>query len=461
MSKTKKHNLLRKTLRISIIEGIFSQIYGTFAMIGSGFIVKLLIILKATPFQFSLLSSIGQISQVFQPLGVAITHDLPWRKRTCIKITAIGRVLTFFLGISLLFANPQTGIWFALILLFFSASLLSIGGNIWIAWISDIVPLSYRGRFFSYRNQFLLTAGLLTGYLGSFAVDLFDVNRKGINQAFINMTGLGDFFSPQSQGTFLTFLYVFATFLSLIGLAILSRQPEKQTIVKDEPLWEQYKQPLKDANFRKLLFFGVWWMLAIGIGSAFWSPFMQTKLKMGLFGVQLYGSLAVIASLLAYRFWGRFIDAFGNKSAMFICIILGGLNPMFWLFMTAQNHYIIWFEALISGFMWAGTGIISTNFVLSIAPKGRAQVYSGLYGAFGGIGMMCSTMLSGILFPAPLNIIHLHLEPEQVLFGITGILRWTAIIPLMFVVEARSISLRNINQLLWENIINRIRMFKQ
>ena len=452
MNNSKKQNILRKTLRISIIESTFSQIYGTFAMIGSSFIVKLLVILNASPFQFSLLSSIGQVSQIFQPLGVAITHNLPWRKRTCIKVTALGRFLTFFLGISLLFTTPQTGIWFTLVLLFCSASLLSIGGNIWIAWISDIVPLSFRGRFFSKRNQFMLVAGLLAGYLGSFAVDLFDANRHGLNQSFIKLTGLGNYFRPEQQGTFLTALFVFATFLSLIGLAILSRQPEKQTVIKEEPLWEQYKQPLKDVNFRKLLFFGIWWMLAIGIGSAFWSPFMLTKLKMSLFEVQIYGSISVVSSLLAYRFWGRFIDAFGNKSAMFICVLLGGLNPMFWMFMTATSHYIIWFEAIISGFMWAGAGIISTNFVLSIAPKGRAQVYSGLYGAFGGVGMMCTTLLSGILFPKAITIMHLYLEPEQVIFGIGGLARWTAFIPLLFVVEAKSVSLKNISQLLWDNI---------
>jgi MFS family permease len=452
MIKSKKNNILRKTLRISIIESTFSQIYGAFAMIGSSFIVKLFVVLNATPFQFSLLSSLGQVSQVFQPLGVALTHKLPWRKRTCILITAIGRFLTFFLGISLLFTHPHTGIWFALLLLFCSASLLSIGGNIWIAWISDIVPLSFRGRFFSRRNQFMLVAGLLAGYLGSFAVDLFDKDRHGFYQTLVNITHSAKFFSPEHQGTFLTALFVFATFLSMIGLAILSRQPEKKTVVKEEPLWEQYKQPLRDVNFRKLLFFGIWWMLAIGIGSAFWSPFMLTKLKMSLFEVQLYGSLSTISSLLAYRFWGRFIDAYGNKSAMFICVLLGGLNPMFWMFMTAQNHYIIWFEALISGFMWAGTGIITTNFVLSIAPKGRAQVYSGLYGAFCGVGMMCTTLLTGIYFPHSLTIMHLYLEPEQVIFGIGGFVRWTAIIPLFFVVEAKSVSLRNLSQQLWESV---------
>jgi len=460
MHNTKSDNLLRKTLRISTIEGMFSQIYGTFAMIGSSFIVKLLVILQASPIHFSLLASIGQVSQIFQPLGVAVTHNLAARKKACIIITAIGRCLTFFLGVGLLFSNPQTGIWFTLLLLFCSASLLSIGGNIWIAWISDLVPLSFRGRFFSKRNQFLLFAAMVAGYLGSFAVDLFDAGRKGIHQSFIHLTGLDNLFLPEYQNKFLTALFVFATFLSMVGLAILSRQPEKRAVIRKESLLATYKKPVLNANFRKLLLFGMWWMLAIGIGSAFWSPFMLKKLQMSLFEVQLYGSLHIISSLLSYRYWGRFIDKNGNKTAMKICILLGGLNPMFWLFMTAGQHNIIWFEALISGFMWAGTGIVSTNFVLSIAPKGEAQVYSGLYGAFGGVCMMFTTMLSGIFYPADVNLHFIHLESEQVLFGLTGLLRWTAIIPLTFIVEAKSKSWRDLSLLIWENISNRIRFTK-
>jgi MFS family permease len=460
MSRQKTDNILKKTFRLSTLEGVFAQVYGTFAMIGSSFIVKLLVMLQASPIQFSLLSSIGQVSQIFQPIGVAVTHNLAHRRKACVLITAIGRFLTFFLGVGLLFTQAQTGIWFTLLLLFCSASLLSIGGNIWIAWISDSVPLSYRGRFFSRRNQYLLVAGLVTGYLGSFAVDLFDPHRKGIHQAFINFTGWGDYFRPEAQGQFLTALFVLATLLGMIGLAVLARQPERSKAVKADSLLATYKKPLRDANFRRLLLFGIWWMLAIGVGSAFWAPFMLKKLQMSLFEVQIYGSIHTITSLLSYRFWGRFIDKNGNKTSMFICILLGGFNPMLWLFMTAPHHELIWFEPLISGFMWAGTGIIMTNFVLSIAPRGETQVYSGLYGAFNGLGMLSTILLSGLFFPSALNVLNHHLEPEQVLFGLTGLLRWTALIPLAFVVEAKSKSLKDIGLDLWENLQNRLKINK-
>lgn len=454
MKKDKSANLLRRTFQISTLEGVFAQVYGTFSMIGSSFIVKLLVLMNATPLHYSFLSSIGQLSQVFQPLGVFVTHKLTNRKKACVLITFWGRVLTLFLGLGLFFSNPYTGIWFTLILLFFSAAMLSIGGNIWIAWVSDLVPVSYRGRFFSRRSQYLLIAGLIAGYVGSFAVDLFSDTKKGIHRLFLEFTGWGEVFEQANQGKFLTALFVLSTIIGIIGLAILARQPEKQKPRGPDSLANTYLKPLKDTNFRKLLAFAFWWMLAIGIGSAFWTPFMLKKLHMSLFEVQLYGSLHMLSSLTSYRFWGRFIDKNGNKTAMIICIALGGFNPMLWLFMRPEAHSVIWFEALISGFMWAGTGIVSTNFVLSISPKGNEQVYSGLYGAVGGISMMFSTLMSGLFFPSSWHIWKLHLEPEQVLFGIGGLIRWTALLPLALIKEKRYRPLKQISRYLMNNIIN-------
>lgn len=438
----RKRHLVRRGFRISILEGIFSQIYGSLSTIGSGFITKFMVILGASPLQFSLLSALGQVSAVFQPLGVAFTHRLKRRKWACVWITAAGRVLTLFIGAALLFPIVDHGIWFLLALLFASAALQGVGANIWIAWVSDLIPLKIRGRFFARRNQILLAAGLLVGYVVSFYVDQFEHSNGSLRRILIELPGWGSFFQAHNQALFLSGLFIVATLLSLFGLTVLARQPERRIAGQtSQELHERYSEPFRDKNFRRLLLFGIWWMLAIGVGSAFWGPFMLKKLHMGMFRMQLYGSLHMAASLLAYNFWGRFIDRYGNKTAMQICVILGGLNPMFWLFMSAGNYAILWFEAMISGFMWAGNAVITTNFVLAIAGKGKEQVYSGVYGAIAGVSMMISTLLSGVFFPGTLDIGIRVLEPEQVVFGVGGILRWLAIIPLIGVIEHRTVPL--------------------
>jgi len=162
---------------------------------------------------------------------------------------------------------------------------------------------------------------------------------------------------------------------------------------------------------------------------------MLKKLRMSMFQMQLYSTLHMSSSLLSYSFWGRFIDRYGNRTAMMICVALGGLNPMLWLLMSPQNYSILWLEALISGFMWAGNGVATTNFVLAVAGKGREQTYSAIYGAVAGVSMMASTLLTGVFFPRKLDVGIRVLEPEQVVFGVGGVLRWLSIIPLLAVKE--------------------------
>jgi MFS family permease len=437
---TKKQNLIQqkkflisRTYRVSIKEGIFAQIYGNLANIGSSFITKFMVLLGATPMQFSILSSLGQVSAVFQPLGVALTHRLKKRKKVCIWVTGIGRFLSFFIGAAWFFSDRRMGIIYLLVLLFVSAGLQAIGGNIWIAWVSDLIPQTIRGRFFARRNQILAFAGLIAGYFFGYCTDLFEKNGGLLARFFPNPVVI---FNPQNQPFFLILVFIIATILGIISLIILNKQPDrKYRVQSDWALREKFSEAFRNKNFRSLLFFGIWWMLATGVGSAFWGPFMLKKLQMSMIQLQTYNTLSIISSLLAYSFWGKFIDRYGNKTAMSICVALGGFNPMLWLFLTPQNFSLLWFEALSSGFMWSGNAIATTNFSLAIAGKGKEQTYSAIYGALGGIAMMCSTLLTGVFFPAPQKLGNRWLEPEQVVFGIGGILRWLSIIPLLFVRE--------------------------
>jgi hypothetical protein len=123
---------------------------------------------------------------------------------------------------------------------------------------------------------------------------------------------------------------------------------------------------------------------------------------------------------------------------MRFALILGGLNPMLWLFATPDNYWFVYIEAFFSGIMWSGAGIVATNFVLAIAPNGKQQIYSGVFGALSGIAMMITMLLSGAFMPKGFGLFGLELEPEQVLFGLTGLARLSTEIPLTWIAEPRS-----------------------
>jgi MFS family permease len=429
---------LRQTIRVSTTEGVYAQIYYALSGPGSVFLTKFCVLLSASPIGFGILSAIGQISQLFQPLGAALTQMKTSRKGIVLRLIAAGRFLTFFYGFLPLFFPAGVRIWVFLLLFFFSASLQAAGGNAWIAWISDMVPLRYRGRFFSRRSQYLMIAGLITGYAAGAFIDLYSSQPSGLTRRLSGLVSHLSFFYPANAQWAFVGIFVLAAVIGLVGLKILARQPERAKPVESGPFLALVKEPFRDPNFRNLLLYGVWWMLTIGVGSPFWGPFMIKKLGMSIVNIQIYGMISTIASFAALRYWGKFIDRFGNKTAMRFAIILGGLNPMLWLFVTPQNYLLIYVEAFFSGIMWSGANIVATNFVLSVAPVPKRQMYSAVFGAVLGISIMVTMLACSIYLPPPMTVFGLRLEPEQVLFGLTGLLRFTTQIPLSRVREVRS-----------------------
>ena len=426
-----------RTVKISTIEGMVWQAYATIATPGSVFLTKLAVMLGATPLQFGVLSAIGQLSQVFQPLGVAITRKMTSRKGVVVGLMSAGRVIAFLYGLIPFLLPSEAAMWAFLPLFFIATSLQAVGGNAWIGWISDIIPLEVRGRFFARRSQYMMPVGLLTGYVFSVFVDMFAPERGGIAQAIVSAVGNATLFASENLPQAFVAMMFIAAVLGLVGARILMLQPERAKPVETDSFRAILAEPFRDRNFRKLLVFGVWWMLVVGIGGPFWGPFMIQKLNMPLINIQIYGTIQSLAALIALRPWGLLIDQFGNKTAMRIAIVMGGINPIVWVFATPENHWFVYLEAATSGVMWAGAGIVATNFVLAVAPDSKRQIYSGVFGAFSGVAMMVTLLLSGAFLPSPMTVLGLHLQPEQVLFGLGGLLRWTTHIPLSWVHEPR------------------------
>jgi MFS family permease len=415
----KKQSELRETFRISITEGVFSQVYTNLAGPGSVFLTRLLIMLNASSVQFGILSAIGQLSLVLQPIGVLVTRKLALHRTATIKWAGAGRALTPLLGVIPLFFHGEVSLLLVLLVYALSTALLSVSANIWTGWIARMVPLRIRGRFFAKRNSILLSFGLITAFLLGLLVDYFRDNTGVLR--FV-MTGI----------------FMTAGLIGLAGLRVLAKQPETPVETENIQPFKLLSEPLKDRNFRKLCLFGLWWMLAVGIGAPFWQPFMIQVLNMGITEMLLYGMTSTIGSILTLKYWGRLIDRYGNLSAMKMAICIGTIVPLIWLFVTPDSLWIIYAESVISGSMWGCVGIVTANLVLSVAPGGKAQIYSGLYGACCGIGLIVTMLASGIFMPPPLKIAGLSLHPMQVLFLITAFARLSALIPLSKVKEANS-----------------------
>ena len=449
-----KNQFLSHTIKTSVHEGIYAQIFLVLAMVGGSFTIKFATELEASNLQLGILAAIGQFAQIFQPLGLWVTHHLSSRKGKTISFAQWGRSTAFLFGVIPFlfyqqagFFSKSSGIWVFLVLCLISAGLQAVSVNMWVAWISDGVPLRIRGRFFSIRTQFMTVAGTLAGYLFGFFIDLFaEADRQGtIASWFVESSGLSHWFNHGNLFLGFLILFTLAGIIGLYSLKLLRNQPERPKVHAHDDLREHYHAPFRDRNFLKLIFFVIWWMLAIGIGSPFWVPFMLKNLQMGMVEIQIYGTCSLLMALLFIRPWGRFIDRFGNRTAMGIIIFFSSLAPVPWLFVTPGSLWLIYAEGAYAGAVYAGMGIVTTNFVLSIAPRGMQQSYAGFYAAFGGLAMMTTQLLSGFQIPPEsITLFGKLFQPEQVLFALSGIARFTALIPLMLIYEKRAISIRGL-----------------
>ncbi len=434
--KLKPDNIIKKTFYVSTSEGIFAQIYMGMALGGSIFITKFALLLEANPMQIGLLFAMGHIAAIFQILGIYVSNGLPNLKTTVVRLCFIGRSLTILIAFIPFFVPKQYAMNLMLLIFFFSVTLQAITGNMWMEWIASNVPNKLRGRFFSFRQQFLLVTSLFTGYFFGVLLDIFQTEPNDNVIEFIkNALPFNNLLVSENLPYAFLLLFAFAVMIGISGLNILHYQPERIIERKRIIGLKVMLAAFKDKNFRLLLIFWAWWMAAVGIGSPFWQPFMINNLKMSLYQIQFYGTISALSSLIFLRYWGKFIDKYGNKNTMTILIVLGTINPVVWLFAKEGAYWFLFIEAITSGMMWSGVGIVSMNFAMAVAPVSLRQLYIGLYGAVGGVTMAATSLLSGKFYPESREILGLNLLPEQILFALSAFFRASALIPLLLVSE--------------------------
>ncbi|MGE0431851.1 MAG: MFS transporter [Planctomycetota bacterium] len=454
----RRDSTLRSTLRLSTTEGVFAQIHFTIAGAGSIFLVKFAELLGAGPIEFGLVAALAQLSQVFQPLGVAITRRLTRRNGAVVWLAGISRALTLAIGFLPFVLPLDVALLVFLVLIFISMSLQQIAGNAWTGMMADTVPLRIRGRFFAARNRMLMVFGFAASLIAAKIVDDFTRGRDGsasqLLQWVASLTGGTD---THVLLHVFALIFVVGAAIGGVGLMILRKQRERPKEVEHVSTRAQLNAPFHDRRFLALLVFSLWWLGACGIASSFWQPFMLQNLRMTMVDTQLCGMISTIAAVTFLRPWGRFIDRYGNKPAMRLAIVMGFMNPMAWLFVTPGSVWIVYCESATSGIMWAGAGLVMTNLVLAVAPPAKQQAYAGVLGALSGVMMMATTMSSASFLPPPMELFGLHLSSPQVLFFIGGLARLSAQIPLTFVHEPGSVRLVTAMRQVTANLLMRFR----
>lgn len=414
--------IIKKGLRISILQGLFTNIHVT--LTGGMFLTGFALYLGASAFHIGLLAAIPALLTSLGFVSAFLVNRLSRRKPLTVITSGIGRALFFIPALLLLF-NIKLQLSHLLIIVGVFNALLIIADNSWLSWMSDLVPKEMRGRFFGIRNTVMGLIGMFISFSGAKLLDYF----KATNQ---HNFGFG-------------IIFLIASICALIGTILLSQQPEIITTRAPTNLFAIISAPFKDNNFRKFLRFVGFWYITSSIASPFYLVFMLQNLKMKYSTVAIYSIIAGIMTLVFQPLWGRAIDRFKSKPILFINFFSIAFLPLLWIFPNANFLLPVWIDAFLTGIFWSGVNLSVFNIVFSLSDNEELkESYFAIFTAVTGISGFVSSLLGGylanLLKGFNLEILGLNIVNYQLFFIFAGLSRFIALLFLKEVQEAKATS---------------------
>jgi len=309
---------------------------------------------------------------------------------------------------------PRLPLFVALLIL--SAVLGSFAGPAFLAWLSDLVPADYRGRYFGKRNMILWLVAAASALPPALFLDqAVKYHRFSPGIAFSVLFGLGA-------------IFLFASLWALKQMPEPQRVPAPHRGLKG--LLEFYRQPFRTRNFRLLLGFNTFMVLGQMFAGQFFTVYQLEQIGMPYLMVQVAGLIAALFSSLAMPLWGYLADKFGNKPLLMLASSGVVFLPFLW-FLTDPERYL-WSVGVIlgiqvfAGFLWAGVGLTQFNLNVAVAPADQRAVYMGALLAVVALVGGLSALASGALMEAMKGVVP---DPPRffVLFGCASLLRLLAL----------------------------------
>lgn len=423
----------RRNMKASILDGAFAQLM---ASLTSGFLLTgFAVALGAREAQIGLLAAMPALGNLGQLAGPAVIRRLGSRKRTAVALAGAARAL--WAVVLLLPLLPVPGVPWLLVSVGLSSVLAALSGVAWMAWMADMIPEAVRGRFFGHRNMVATLLGMLAAWLGGRFVDAW---RRGALEGLIEALPSPLAAALSRPGAEFSILYVVALVaggLSLYFLRAIDEPPAQAGGDRPGPAHSlaDASNPLavalRDDAFRRLVAFGVAWNFAVGIGGPFIDLYMVRTLQVPFGVLALFGVINGLFTVLGMRVWGSFSDRWGTLPALALSSTGAAVLPLLWTLATASGWGILWAANALSGFAWAGVGLVSSTLLMKMAPCSHNTAYFATYTALTGLAGAVAPAIGGvvgaILAGRRLQVGAMGLQGLQILFLLTAAARLAAL----------------------------------
>ncbi len=423
---------IHRSMQYSIWEGGLTGIMSVFT--GGVVLTGFALALGANAFVIGLIAAIQVGANLLQVRAFRSLERNGNRKAMAIKFAAASRLVWILIG-GLAFINFEPlvsyRIWLLLILIALASGLGVFSLVPWISWLVDMVPQKVRGRFFAQRNLAAGAVGVVLGVAAGKFIDWWNAREIG----------------PATHG-FVVLIFAGVVF-GLWAAAIINKMydPPFAKPASQLTFWQSLQIPFRDPNFRRLFYFRINYDLSMGIAGAFYGVYMLQQAGLSFTFVSAMAMLATLTNLLALKPWGKFLDKFGNKPILYLCMVGKTIFALLWIF-TTPNTFWLYMVIHLFGVFDAGNAIAIPNLVYKIAPADRRANYIAVDGTVVGIAAMIAPLLGGglaLVFAGwNLTLGNFHWAHFHFLFFLAALLRLGTFWALRYVRESEAKSVAHI-----------------
>lgn len=368
---------IQRGLQLSIIEGTLSNIY--ISITAGAFLTGFALLLGASAFELGVIGALPFVSQLFQFVGAYLEERTGQRRMLTVVSTTVSRAIWAVIAL-LPFAHIAAPLRLAifLLVLIISQALIGISANAWTSWMTDLVPMRQRGRYFGTRNTITSISAILATWGAGIILD----NLRASQQDAIGYA----------------ILFGVSIVTALIGIGVLTRQPEPPMRRRERVrVSELFSAPFRVQSFRSLSILATGWALVTGIASPFFNAYGIRTLGLSFTLLAQFAVATSVVALFTQPLIGRLQDRLGNKTVLVGSMLGVILLPWGWVLSTPDNQIPLWLTSIFAGVFWPGITQGMVNLVMERAPAEGRGAFLAFYGAATGLGTFVAGLLGGVI----------------------------------------------------------------
>jgi len=349
---------IQRNLRWYFMDGVFSA---SQEAINVTYLTLFVLALGASKTQIGLMTSLASLSAVILLLPGALLSERLGQRKWVVIASGGGVTRLAILGLALLpfFSHGSLAVWIAIGLKVLMDGFANLGMPAWTSLSADIVPLAWRGRFFSTRNIVMGVANMLVTFIAGQIITLAGTPIAGYQIVY----GLAFFFGMSASFSFAN-----------IQETRKKADPAALAAYKPASLLNTLQS---DTNFRNFAISQMVWNFGLGISAPFFSVYQVEVLKATPAVVGILSIIASLAGLPALRLFGSLNDRWGAHKLTLFTGFLIPIVPVLWVFTSTPWQPVP--IQVISGILWAGFGLASFNLLLLLSTPQTLPRYTALF----------------------------------------------------------------------------------